>query len=262
MHSKEPENRDTTEGYWDGIRWPLGGSGGKLSGSAFYFGRRGVFSKLVEDRFGNIAGKSVLKFGGGGNNFRLLAMVKWLGATGTALDFSEKGLHVVKDLFGANGCDASFIKQDICEWTPIEQYDFVVHWGVLEHFVDPLPILRKSAEALKPGGTLLFSMPNMEAVAARLWKKWSPENWSKHVLHPTELIESTLSEIEFRDISSFYFGVPFFKTVEWETKSVAQYPVDLMQTLGSAAARIFPVWHRMGHRLVSMERGFCARKGE
>ena len=261
MHSKVPENRVTTEGYWNDIWAPISGRDGKLSEGDFYFGRRGLFSKLVEDQLGDIAGKSVLEFGGGGNNFRLLAMAKWLGSHVTALDFSEEGLKIVEELFSANGCDASFIKGDICEWVPAEQYDLVVHWGVLEHFVDPMPILRKSAAALKPGGSLLFSMPNMEAAAAQLWKKWSPENWSKHIFHPTELLYTQLSEIGFCNISSFYFGVPFFKMAEWEVKSVAQYPVDLMQKLASASARIFlPLNHGMGHRLVSMERIFCARK--
>lgn len=262
MVSKMPDNRVTTQGYWDSVWSPLSGREGRLIAADYYFGQRGVFSKLVKDRLGDIAGKSVLEFGGGGNNFRLLAMAKWLGAEVTALDFSDEGLAVVKEMFRVNGCDASFIKQDICEWLPTEQYDFIVHWGVLEHFVDPMPILLKSAAALKPGGSLLFSMPNMEAIAAKLWKKWSPDNWSKHIFHPADLINSQLSEIGFCNIESFYFGVPFVKISDWEVKSIAQYPVDLMQKFSSASARVLPAMYRMGHRLVSMERGFYARKRE
>lgn len=262
MHKNAPENKITNEGYWDDVWSPLGGSESQLNESDFYFGRRGLFCKLVEARLGSIAGKSVLELGGGGNNFRLLAMVKWLHAVATALDFSEEGLQIVKKLFDANGYEVSLIKRDICDWVPVEQYDFVVHWGVLEHFVDPMPILRKSAEALKPGGVLLFSMPNMEAAAAKLWKTWCPENWSKHIFHPAELIESNLNEIGLQGVGSFYFGVPFIKTADWEIKSAAQLPVDLLQKLGSVSSRIFPVFHKLGHRLVSMERGFYAKKSE
>lgn len=257
----ESENKVTTEGYWDDVWSPLRGRVGKLNPTDFYFGRTGVFSKLVNEQLGDISGKTVIEFGGGGNNFRLLAMAKWLGARVTVVDYSEEGLRIVKELFNAHGCEATFLKADIYTWVPPEQYDFVVHWGVLEHFVDPTPILVKSAEALKPGGSLLFTMPNLEAAATRFWAKWSPSNWALHVFHPTDVVNARLGELGFHSMRTFYFGVPFFKMVEWEVKSVWQYPVNVMQKLGSAAARIVPGGPRMGHRLISMERCFCARKG-
>lgn len=261
MFNKQPENRVTNEEYWNNVWSPLGGSCGVLSESDFYFGQNGLFSKLIQKRLGDLAGRSVLEFGGGGNNFRLLSMAKWSGAVVTALDFSGEGLKVLNELFRINGCNATTVQDDILNWKPLEQYDVVVHWGVLEHFVDPMPMLKKSVEALKPGGILLFSMPNMEAIAARFWRKWSPENWSKHVFHSTKSIQSALIELGLVDVDNFYFGVPFFKAAEWENESSMQYAVDAMQKLGSASARVFPIYHRVGHRLISMERGFCAKMG-
>lgn len=262
MSIQHSNNRLTDESFWNNV-WSLtGGDAERLSKSGFYFGKNGLLVKLIRDKVGELRGKSVLEFGGGGVNYRLLAMAKWMGAETSALDFSDEGLDRVRHLFTANDCAGTWIHADICTWTAAQIYDLVVHWGVLEHFPDPLPILQKSADALKPGGKVLFSMPNMEAVSAALWKKWSPENWSKHVLHPSELIESSLRQAGFADIRSFYFGVPFFKTVEWEKRSFAQWPIDLLQKAGSASARVFPVYHRLGHRLISMERGFSARKAE
>ncbi|MGH8548485.1 MAG: class I SAM-dependent methyltransferase [Methylococcales bacterium] len=260
MSKNRFDNRVTNELYWNRVWSARGQRLDQLRESDFYYGRNGLISRLIRARVGNIAGRSVLEFGGGGANYRLLAMAKWLGAETTALDFSEEGLSVLRRLFAMNGCEGSSIHADICTWTARQPCDMVVHWGVLEHFLDPLPILEKSAHALKPGGDLLFSVPNMEAMAAVLWKKWSPENWSKHVFHSTDLIESTLRRVGFGEIRSFYFGVPFFKTIEWERRSFAQVPVDLLQKIGSASARVFPMYHRLGHRLISMERGFCARK--
>lgn len=254
------ENRVTSESYWNGVWSPLGGQEVELQSRDFYFGRNGMFRKLIQARLGNIDGARVLEFGGGGNNLRLLSMAKWMGANVTALDFSQEGLQIVRQLFRTNGCSGEFIEADLCEWTPTDKYDFVVHWGVLEHFVDPWPILQKTDDALKAGGGVLFSMPNMEAAAARLWEKWSPDNWSKHVFHSNELVEGTLKKLGFSDIECFYFGIPFFKTAEWERSGLSQRLVDFLQKIGSASARVLPVCHRMGHRLVSMERGFCARK--
>jgi hypothetical protein len=128
--------------------------------------------------------------------------------------------------------------------------------------MDPAPILLKSTEALKIGGALLFSMPNMEAIASHFWRRWSPDNWSKHVFHSTQLINSRLREFGFLSMGNFYFGIPFFKMAEWEVESIWQIPLNLMQKLASALARVLPVLPRMGHRMISMERCFSAYKGK
>jgi len=264
MVNTSPENRLTNEKYWDSIWTPLDGNYHNLHVSDFYFGRKGLFTKLIQNRIGDISGKTVLELGGGGNNYRLLSMAKWSGALVTALDFSAEGLKVVNDLFKINTCKASFIQDDILNWQPKEpnvNFDVVTHWGVLEHFIDPKPMLKKSFEALNPGGSLIFSMPNMEAFAARYWQKWCPDSWSKHIFHSTELIQATLSELGFTYVECFYFGVPCIKAANWETKSPLQPSLDLIQKILSASARIFPVYHKLGHRRISMERGFFARKG-
>jgi SAM-dependent methyltransferase len=187
-------------------------------------------------------------------------MAKWLQANVTALDFSENGLHVVTELFRANDCTLRLIAADLTTWQPDEQFDVVVHWGVLEHFVDPRPLLEKSAAALKPGGTLLFSMPNMEALAARLWERWSPDNWQKHVMHSDDLVVRTLADLGLTGVRAFHFGVPFFKMGLWERRSPLQVPISALQMFGSATARVLPIFHRFGWRRLSMERGFIARR--
>lgn len=260
MAQQQRNNSVTDESYWDGVWSPAQSSLSLLSHSDFYYGKDGLFAKLIHGRLGSIKGTSVLELGGGGENKRLLAMNKWMGADVTALDFSDEGLKIVKELFEVNQCSGNFIHGDICNWVSDQQYDAVVHWGVLEHFIDPKPILEKSFSALKHNGTLLFSMPNMEAVGAHLWKSWCPDNWSKHVLHSKELIEQTLGDIGFSKIESFHYGVPFLKGAEWEIASVAQRPIDLLQKICSVSARLIPFFHKYGNKHISMERGFIAVK--
>lgn len=255
------ENSVTNRSYWNSV-WSEDLPGPTtLNEDDFHAGRNGLFIKLIQRHLGDIRRKSVVEFGGGGNNTRLLALAKWLQADVTALDFSEEGLRVVARLFESNQCNAHFVSADLTSWVPEDRFDFVVHWGVLEHFIDPRPLLAKSAAALAPGGALMFSMPNMEALAAGLWKRWSPNNWANHILHTDDLIVHTLSELGLADVRAFHFGIPAVKMDNWERRTPVQYPFDLLQKLGSASARLLPVFHRWGHRSLSMERGFFARRG-
>jgi len=260
VSGRQKNNSVTDESYWDGVWSPAQSSLAPLNNSDFYYGKSGLFARLIQDRLGSIEGKSILELGGGGENKRLLSMSKWMGADVTALDFSDEGLKVVKELFEINQCSGNFINGDICNWESDQQYDAVVHWGVLEHFIDPKPMLEKSFSALKDNGTLLFSMPNMEAIGAHLWKSWCPDNWSKHVLHSRELIEQTLQDIGFSRIKSFHYGVPCLKAAQWEVASLAQHPIDALQKVCSVSARLMPIFHKYGNKHISMERGFIAVK--
>jgi SAM-dependent methyltransferase len=252
------DNSVTNRSYWDSV-WSAAGAS-LLDPNDFYAGRNGLFVKLVRRHIGDIRDRSLVELGGGGNNTRLLAVAKWLGADVTVLDFSDEGLRAVGELFAANACRVRLVNVDLDSWVPEDAFDIVTHWGVLEHFVDPRPLLEKSVAALNPGGTLIFSMPNMEAFASRLWKRWNPDNWGVHVWHCEETVLRCLADLGLSDVLSFHFGVPFVKMGPWETRTAAQYPFDLLQLVASASARVLPVYHRWGHRKLSMERGFVARR--
>ncbi len=253
------DNSVTNRFYWNSV-WSGASNASLLDPNDFYAGRSGLFVKLMQRRVGDLRGRSLVEFGGGGNNTRLLALAKWLGVDATVLDFSDEGLRAVAELFEANDCPVRLVNVDLGSWVPEDRFDIVTHWGVLEHFVDPRPLLAKSAAALNPGGSLIFSMPNMEAFAAQLWERWSPDNWSAHVWHSEQTVLSCLAELGLSDVHSFHFGVPFVKMGTWERRTAAQYPFDLLQKVASASARVLPLFHRWGHRRLSMERGFVARK--
>jgi SAM-dependent methyltransferase len=185
-------------------------------------------------------------------------MAKWLGADVTALDYSPVGLDAGRQLFERNRCSGRFVEGDVLEWRADAPYDFVVHWGVLEHFADPLPLLERSARCLRPGGLLMFSMPNMDALGAWFWRRWSPDNWALHVYHPTPAVTGALAGVGFADVATFHYGLPFLKMSEWERPGLLPSAVGAMQKVCSAAARVAPVFDRFGHRRLSMERGFRA----
>src|SRR5207249_2403070 len=107
----------------------------------------------------------VVELGGAGSYF-LLALAKWERARATAVDYSPPGSALTREIFAANHEAVRTICEDIFEWQPAEKFDAVLHFGLIEHFADPEPLLRKSAELLKDGGQLVFTMPNMQAWGA------------------------------------------------------------------------------------------------
>lgn len=261
MSDPQPGSNEVTDpSYWDKEWLRLQDLVVEVPRDDFYFGADGLFVRLLRRQLGDLAGRTVVEFGGGGANYRLLTMAKWLGARVTAVDYSPVGLHAVRRLFELNRCTGEFIEDDVQAWTPDEPFDHVVHWGVLEHFTDPLPLLVQSGRCLRSGGKLIFSMPNMEAIGAAFWKRWSPENWAHHVHHSTPTVLASLHEAGFVDAQAFHYGIPFLKMADWEQPTVLSPFVDLAQRVSSASARLLPVFDRLGHRRLSMERGFLAVK--
>lgn len=90
----------------------------------------------------------------------LVQLHKILGYKVNGIDYS----NVTKDVTGrmeAHGIkDAKIINADIFSFKFEKQYDLVFSVGLVEHFKDPLPILQKHVEILKPEGRLLIAFPN------------------------------------------------------------------------------------------------------
>jgi len=82
------------------------------------------------------------------------------GAHVTTLDYSPQSLSLIReesrrtgqpvDMVGGNALAMPFAD---------ESFDLVFHQGLLEHFRDPMPLLRENTRVLKKGGMLLVDVP-------------------------------------------------------------------------------------------------------
>ena len=71
---------------------------------------------------------------------------------------------------------------------PIEPYDMVVGWMVLEHLHDPILALEKLKSWTRPGGWLVISVPNAGALEFRMFKDaWCALELPRHLWHFTPL---------------------------------------------------------------------------
>ncbi|TMQ47563.1 MAG: class I SAM-dependent methyltransferase [Candidatus Eisenbacteria bacterium] len=105
-----------------------------------------------------VSGKRVLEVGAGsGRDSVALAEA---GAVAVLLDYSMVSLEVARRVADAAGQRVHLVRADALRM-PFRDGAFhvVFHQGLLEHFRDPLPLLRENVRALGPEGILLVDVP-------------------------------------------------------------------------------------------------------
>lgn len=102
----------------------------------------------------------------------------------TGLDFSLQGVSFAKTMFSRLGIPADLRCEDVFASTlASNRFDFVYSVGLIEHFDDPRPLVRRHVEFLKPGGTALILIPNYRDLYGRLQQYFDPDNLTIHNLN-------------------------------------------------------------------------------
>ncbi len=94
---------------------------------------------------------------GCGRGTTSMYLANW-GCRVTLADLSPHALELAKEKFKEEGLHANdFIKAD-AEATrlPSNSYDYIYNIGLLEHFEDPVPVLREAWRLLRPGGIIFM----------------------------------------------------------------------------------------------------------
>ncbi len=93
------------------------------------------------------------------------------------IDIAEEAAKYARDELGLDVQAGDF------ESRPPEPntYDVIAMWDTIEHLYDPVLAVRKSAEALRPGGVLALTTGDIDALVPRLQRK----SW--RLIHPTHL---------------------------------------------------------------------------
>jgi 2-polyprenyl-3-methyl-5-hydroxy-6-metoxy-1,4-benzoquinol methylase len=106
-----------------------------------------------------------------------------LGAEVAGLDYSERGLSTARRLFAALQLTADFRCEDLRQATFARgTFDWVVSYGVIEHFDDPRDVVRAHVDLVKPGGTALMTVPNYRGVYGVLQRYFDVESLHSHNL--------------------------------------------------------------------------------
>lgn len=117
-----------------------------------------------------IRNKKILEVGAGlGGDLIYLSK---LGGNCTAVDISETSLRKINKLAKRNGTQIKTIKCDAKKLIFDEKsFDIIFHQGLLEHFKNPMPLLKEQERLLKKGGILLIDVPQ-KYNAYTVYKRW------------------------------------------------------------------------------------------
>src|SRR3990172_5725938 len=131
--------------------------------------------------------------------------------------------------FASNSTSAKIIRSRLSDVSlDRESFDAIVLWTVIEHLSHPIRDLEYIASLIKPNGWLLFSIPNLESVDAKIFRQyWSGWDLPRHLyLFPRGVVRDVMSSMGFRIakercISTSYAGLGHsleFWSQLWEHK--------------------------------------------
>ncbi len=135
------------ESYWKGHRADID--------DTYSTGHRLVREVLAD---GPVDGRRVMEIGAGSGR-DLLELVRH-GARGIVLDYSPASLALVRDLARRQGVEVMLVQADATRM-PFRDgaIDVSFHQGLLEHFRDPLPLLRENARVIARDGRMIVDVP-------------------------------------------------------------------------------------------------------
>jgi SAM-dependent methyltransferase len=94
------------------------------------------------------------------------------------------------------GCQAELFEGDVRTVELPRKFDVVLSFGLLEHFDDPVEIVRAHARHAKAGGHVAVTVPNYAAPPVRaLLQRFSPRTIETHnleLMHPDRLASTLL----------------------------------------------------------------------
>jgi SAM-dependent methyltransferase len=144
---------------------------------------------------------------------------------------------------GLNETDITLIEADLFNYQPEKQYDLVLSCGLIEHFNDTADIINRHIRFLKPGGTLLITLPNFKSVNGWLQKNFDFENYNKHNIASMDinLLKDICKKFNLTDIKVNYYG---HFSVWFENEQQKPMGVRLFKKIvwlaGKAVTKIIP----------------------
>ena len=135
------------ESYWKGHQQDID--------DTYSTGGRLVRETLAD---GPVDGRWVMEIGAGSG--RDLLDLADRGARGIVLDYSPASLRLVRAQAVARGTPVMLVQADAtCMPFRDGAIDVSFHQGLLEHFRDPMPLLRENARITRSGGRVLVDVP-------------------------------------------------------------------------------------------------------
>ncbi len=84
------------------------------------------------------------------------------------IDYSKVGIEKARQFLRDSGVEATIHEADIRIFELPVRVDLAVSFGLIEHFEDPVPILKDHARFCRPGGHVALTVPNFKTPVNKL----------------------------------------------------------------------------------------------
>lgn len=190
---------------WSGAAVPTAADPA-LSGLGNLFTKRidKLFSEIFRDL--ETQGKQFLELGCG-SSIWLPYFAKHFGFKVTGVDYSEIGCRKEVQILRKAGVDGDVVQADFFKPPEelIESFDFVYSSGVAEHFTPTEACLSAFAAFLKPGGTMITTVPNMTGAVGWLQRSASRSVFDIHVLLTDDALRAAHEKAGLEIVTCEYF---------------------------------------------------------
>jgi len=214
-------------------------------GLAFNVPANHTFYKLLGQIVKDNKTESAIELGGFPGYYAIF-LKKYFGVDTSLFDFYVHP-KVLKEVLNANQLgekDIAVIEGDLFNYEPEKQYDLVLSCGLIEHFNDTKDIIARHLTFLKPGGTLLITLPNFTGVNGWVQRKYDMGNYEKHNISSMnpQLLAGYCQELGLKNVEARYYG----KFSIWlenrsQQSSLAKAFLKTLWLAGKVATKIVPV---------------------
>jgi 2-polyprenyl-3-methyl-5-hydroxy-6-metoxy-1,4-benzoquinol methylase len=119
---------------------------------------------VVLKYLGSIEGKDIIDVGCGTGS--LISKIAQFGPhKAWGLDYSDTAIEIAKQKYKAPNLE--FSNEDFMNW--ILPVDIIISCGTFEHMDDPLSIMKKMANCLKPEGKIILTCPHFYNIRGIVW---------------------------------------------------------------------------------------------
>jgi SAM-dependent methyltransferase len=201
---------------------------------------------------------SLLELGGFPGSFAVYAR-RYLGFTRVALldaFVDHDHLNAVLEVNRLESGDIDVHEGDMFDIDLSERYDIVLSGGLVEHFFDPRHALARHQRWLKPGGTVVVTVPNFRGLNGAIQRRFDADTLSTHnleLMHPDTLAAALAQAGDFESVEGFYYG-PFRAWLEPGASAFARTVLVGVLGIGTVLDRFAPRTRLTGRDVVAIGR--------
>ncbi len=142
-----------------------------------------VFDRELPDT----SGLTILEVGGANGEY-LLYLTCHFGYKAYSLDYSRAGNEQTLETFARAGVPVEVFERDLfADNGDLPKFDIVFSLGLIEHFDEPLKVVAKHLDLLKPGGILLLGVPNYSGIYKKVLHWLAPSIEQTHNMQTMDL---------------------------------------------------------------------------